>query len=35
MLRDGYVPSMDEFMNGDIKTNDPELLRDFRLLFNF
>ncbi len=35
MLRDGYVPSMDEFMNGDIKTNDPELLRDFRQLFNF
>jgi long-chain acyl-CoA synthetase len=35
MLRDGYVPSMEEFMNGDIKTNDPELLRDFRHLFNF
>jgi len=33
IVREGYVPSMDEFMSGDIKTNDPEKLRDFQNFF--
>ncbi len=33
IVREGYVPSVDEFVSGDIKTNDPELLRDFQEFF--
>ncbi|MFB6373876.1 MAG: 1-acyl-sn-glycerol-3-phosphate acyltransferase, partial [Bradymonadaceae bacterium] len=33
IVREGYVPSVDEFMSGDIQTNDPELLRDFQQFF--
>lgn len=33
IVREGYVPSVDEFVSGDIQTNDPELLRDFQQFF--
>ena len=33
IVREGYTPSMDEFLSGDIKTNDPDLLRDFQATF--
>ena len=33
MVHENYVPSMDEFMKGDIKTNDPDLLMRFQALF--
>jgi len=33
IVREGYIPSMDEFMSGDIQTNDPEMLRDFQSFF--
>ncbi|MFB6264312.1 MAG: AMP-binding protein [Bradymonadaceae bacterium] len=34
IVEEGYVPGVEEFMSGDIKTNDPDLLRDFRELFD-
>ncbi len=33
IVHESYVPSMDEFMSGDIKTNDPNLLMRFQSLF--
>lgn len=33
IVREGYVPSVDEFVSGDIKTNDPEALREFQHFF--
>ncbi len=33
IVREGYMPSMDEFLSGDIKTNDPDMLRDFQSTF--
>ena len=33
MVKDSYVPSFDEFMNGTIKTNDPNLLMRFQAVF--
>ena len=33
MIHEKYVPSMDEFMSGDIKTNDPDLLMRFQSVF--
>ncbi len=34
IVEEQYTPSMDEFVSGDIKTNDPELLRDFQRIFD-
>ncbi len=33
MIEESYVPSMDEFMNGTVKTNDPNLLMRFQSVF--
>ena len=33
IVHESYVPSMDEFMKGDIKTNDPNLLMRFQSVF--
>ncbi|MFW5968172.1 MAG: AMP-binding protein [Persicimonas sp.] len=33
IVTESYVPSMDEFMSGEIKTNDPNLLRQFQDVF--
>jgi long-chain acyl-CoA synthetase len=33
MIEESYVPSFDEFMNGTIKTNDPNLLMRFQAVF--
>ena len=33
MVNESYVPSMDEFMNGHIKTNDVGLLMAFQNIF--
>ena len=33
IVEESYVPSMDEFMSGDIKTNDPDLLMRFQSAF--
>jgi hypothetical protein len=33
MIEESYVPSMDEFLSGKIKTNDPDLLRRFSGVF--
>ena len=33
ICREGYVPSMNEFMDGRVKTNDPELLMQFKAAF--
>lgn len=33
IVHESYVPSMDEFMSGDIKTNDPNLLMRFQSVF--
>ncbi|MGM0558304.1 MAG: 1-acyl-sn-glycerol-3-phosphate acyltransferase, partial [Myxococcota bacterium] len=34
IVKDSYVPSMDEFMSGEIKTNDPQLLAQFQNIFS-
>lgn len=34
IVKESYVPSMGEFMNGVIKTNDPNLLMRFQSVFN-
>lgn len=33
MIMDSYTPSIDEFMNGTVKTNDPALLLRFQAVF--
>ncbi|MBA2663821.1 MAG: AMP-binding protein [Bradymonadaceae bacterium] len=33
IVEESYVPSLDEFMNGAIKTNDPDLLLRFQAVF--
>ena len=33
MIEESYIPSFDEFMNGTIKTNDPNLLMRFQAVF--
>ncbi len=33
ICREGYVPSMNEFMDGRVKTNDPDLLMQFKAAF--
>ena len=33
IVEERYIPSMDEFMSGDIKTNDPDLLMRFQAAF--
>ncbi len=35
MINESYVPSFDEFMSGQIKTNDPNLLMAFQNVFGF
>jgi long-chain acyl-CoA synthetase len=35
MISESYVPTMDEFMSGKIKTNDPNLLMMFQNVFGF
>jgi hypothetical protein len=34
IMREHYIPEVAEFMNGTVKTNDPELLTTFLSLFN-
>ncbi|MFM7201324.1 MAG: AMP-binding protein [Myxococcota bacterium] len=34
IVREGYVPSVPEFMNGTVKTNDPSKLQQFQAIFN-
>ena len=34
IVREGYVPGVDEFMAGTIKSNDPSLLFTFQQVFN-
>ncbi len=35
MVTQGYVPSIDEFVSGQVKTSDPALLMTFQTLFGF
>jgi hypothetical protein len=32
-VQESYIPSFDEFMNGTIKTNSPDLLMRFQSVF--
>ncbi len=34
MVREGYVPSMAEFMSGKVKTNNPQHLFSFKSIFS-
>lgn len=34
IINDGFTPAVSEFMNGTIKTNNPQLLLEFQRLFN-